>query len=114
MDGDESAYKPSLLPITRRRFMQGCVAGTAMSLLEPAPILAQGRHPSPSELSGTDFDLTIDYLPVNFAGRHVLGTAVNGSVPGPTLRWREGDTVNLRVTNRLKSFSSSGVAPLIQ
>ncbi len=30
-----------------------------------------------------------------------MATAVNGPVPAPTLRWREGDTVTLRVTNRL-------------
>src|SRR3546814_20648958 len=29
-------------------------------------------------------------------------TTVNGSVPGPRLRMREGTTVNLRVTNRLR------------
>jgi FtsP/CotA-like multicopper oxidase with cupredoxin domain len=45
-------------------------------------------------------------IAVNFTGRHRLATAVNGSVPGPTLRWREGDTVTLLVTNRLKTMSS--------
>jgi FtsP/CotA-like multicopper oxidase with cupredoxin domain len=35
-----------------------------------------------------------------------LATAVNGSVPGPTLRWREGDAVTLAVTNRLKEMTS--------
>ena len=43
---------------------------------------------------------------MNFTGRHRLATAVNGSVLGPTLRWREGDTVTLLVTNRLKTMSS--------
>ncbi len=32
--------------------------------------------------------------------------AINGSLPGPTLRWREGDTVTLRVRNRLKQDTS--------
>jgi CopA family copper-resistance protein len=45
-------------------------------------------------------------LPVNFTGKHRLATAVNGSVPGPTLRWREGDEVTLAVTNRLKETTS--------
>jgi CopA family copper-resistance protein len=35
-----------------------------------------------------------------------LATTINGSIPGPTLRWRLGDTVTLRVTNRLKVDSS--------
>jgi FtsP/CotA-like multicopper oxidase with cupredoxin domain len=41
-------------------------------------------------------------LPVNFTGRRSVATAVNGFVPGPILRWREGDTITLAVTNRLK------------
>jgi CopA family copper-resistance protein len=57
-------------------------------------------------LAGTHFDLTIDQLPVNFTGRDAIATAVNGSVPGPVLRWREGDTVTLAVTNRLPATSS--------
>src|SRR5690606_32000192 len=31
---------------------------------------------------------------------------VNGSIPAPTLRWREGDTVTIRVTNRLREHTS--------
>ena len=31
---------------------------------------------------------------------------VNGSIPGPILRWREGDTVTLRVKNRLNEDTS--------
>ncbi len=35
-----------------------------------------------------------------------MATAINGTVPGPVLRWREGDTVTLRVTNKLPETSS--------
>jgi CopA family copper-resistance protein len=52
-------------------------------------------------LSGDHFELVIDSLPVNFTGRRVRATGVNGSAPGPMLRWREGDTVTIAVTNRL-------------
>jgi CopA family copper-resistance protein len=31
-----------------------------------------------------------------------MATTINGSIPGPTLRWREGDTVTVAVTNKLK------------
>src|SRR6266481_5162319 len=41
-------------------------------------------------------------MPVNFTGRNRVATAINGSIPGPLLRWREGDTVTISVTNRLK------------
>jgi len=65
--------------------------------------MASGVGP---ELVGTEFDLEIVQVPVNFTGRPRLATAVNGSVPAPTLRWREGDTVTLRVHNRLDEMSS--------
>ena len=56
---------------------------------------------STSELRGTEFDLSIAALPVNLTGRAATAIAVNGSLPGPVLRWREGDTVTVRVANRL-------------
>ncbi|MFS9669826.1 multicopper oxidase domain-containing protein, partial [Klebsiella pneumoniae] len=31
---------------------------------------------------------------------------INGSLPGPLLRWREGETVTLRVKNRLDQDTS--------
>ena len=57
-------------------------------------------------LAGTQFDLTIDSLAVNFSGRERTAMAINGSIPGPLLRWREGDTVTLRVHNRLPQDTS--------
>ena len=61
---------------------------------------------APQVLSGTLFDLSIGELPVNYTGVARLATAVNGQVPAPLLRWREGDVVTLRVTNRLAAHSS--------
>ncbi|MHB8825856.1 MAG: copper resistance system multicopper oxidase, partial [Thiobacillus sp.] len=57
-------------------------------------------------LSGTEFDLVIAESPVNFTGKPRMATTVNGSIPAPTLRWREGDTVTIRVTNRLREDTS--------
>jgi CopA family copper-resistance protein len=57
-------------------------------------------------LSGTEFDLVIDEMAVNFTGKPTVATTINGSLPGPTLRWREGDTVTIRVTNRLREHTS--------
>lgn len=57
-------------------------------------------------LTGTQFDLTIDELPVNFTGARRTAVAINGQVPGPTLRLREGDTVTIRVTNRLRETTA--------
>jgi CopA family copper-resistance protein len=94
-----------VLPISRRRFVQGLVAGGAVAALDWGGRLAfceTGQQQTPATLTGKEFELTIDSLHVNFTGRHCVATAVNGSVPGPILRWREGDTVTLAVTNRLK------------
>src|SRR5690606_5799814 len=38
---------------------------------------------------------------VNFTGRERPAITVNDRLPAPTLRWRDGDTVALRVSNRL-------------
>ena len=92
--------------LTRRRFVQGLAAGGALAAFGwPRAGLATSRVPV---LTGTDFDLVIDELPVNFTGRVRPGVAVNGSVPAPTLRWREGTTVELRVRNALRPGSIHG------
>jgi len=100
---DEDNKAKGILPISRRRFVQGLVAGGAVAALGGWQAFGQtGQQQTPLTLTGKDFELTIDSLPVNFTGRHSVATAVNRSVPGPILRWREGDTVTLAVTNRLK------------
>jgi CopA family copper-resistance protein len=65
------------------------------------PALAQKTADGTRLLSGNRFNLVVEETPVNFTGRPAVATAVNGSVPAPILRWREGDTVTISVTNRL-------------
>ena len=57
-------------------------------------------------LTGTEFDLTVEETPVNFTGVPCMATTINGSLPAPTLRWREGDAVTIRVHNRLREDTS--------
>lgn len=90
--------------VSRRRFVQGLAAGGALAAFG-WPRFGNAAAPV---LTGTDFDLSIGELPVNFTGRTRIGVAVNGSVPAPTLRWREGTTVELRVSNRLPPNSIHG------
>ncbi len=45
-------------------------------------------------------------MPLTINGRQATATRVNGLVPAPTLRWREGDTLTLAVTNRLSEPGS--------
>ena len=92
--------------LSRRRFVQGlAVGGVASAFGWPRFGLASPKTPI---LTGTDFDLVIDSLPVDFTGHARLGVAVNGSIPAPTLRWREGTTVELRVRNALPADSVHG------
>ena len=94
--------------ITRRQFVQGIAAGAALAVCEWKDRVAFGEttRSSSAVLSGTHFDLTIDSVPVNYTGRVSRATAVNGSTPGPILRWREGDMVTISLTNRLKHATS--------
>ncbi|BFI95781.1 MAG: copper resistance system multicopper oxidase [Rhodanobacter sp.] len=94
--------------LSRRRFVQGLMLGGAAAGLgmRAGVTMAQSDAVAPRELRGTRFDLAIGELPVDFTGRRRLATAVNGQLPAPLLRWREGDTVTLRVTNRLRVPSS--------
>jgi len=57
-------------------------------------------------LSGTEFDLVIGETPVTITGAKRTALTINGSLPGPLLRWREGDTVTLRVRNQLDEATS--------
>jgi CopA family copper-resistance protein len=70
------------------------------------PALAQTGDFAMPQIGGNRFDLVIEETPVNFSGSPATATAVNGIVPGPILRWREGDTVTIAVTNRLKDQTS--------
>lgn len=96
--------------ISRRRFVQGLAAGGVIAAL---PSLARGGNPNTATstgsapfLSGTDIRLEIAESPVNYTGTPRLATTINGSIPGPTLRLREGDEVTIHVTNRLPVSTS--------
>lgn len=94
---------PSLL--TRRRFVQG-LAGGALLAGAMRNYSWGSTERGPAVLAGPEFDLSIGELPVNFTGADRTAVAVNGQVPAPLLRMKQGDTVTIRVTNRLRERSS--------
>jgi len=98
---------PRGFQLPRRRFVQGlALGGVAAALgLRGGELFAQ-QAASRAELAGTHFDLTIGELPVDFTGHRRIATVVNGQLPAPLLRWRQGDTISLRVRNRLPVTSS--------
>ena len=93
--------------LTRRRFVQGVAIGGVLGLTPGwlqagAQIKASLRgHNTPPVLSGREINLVVAENPVNFTGVTRMATTINGSIPAPTLRLREGDEVTIRVTNRL-------------
>lgn len=92
------------LPLSRRDFLAR--AGAGLFVLGASSGLTRAQSATQTVLSGTEFDLQIREMPVNFTGKQRVGTVVNGQIPAPLLRWREGDTITLRVANRLAVRSS--------
>ena len=93
---------------SRRTFVKGLTAGGILASLGlwRTPVWAVTSPSQPTMLSGTDFELFIGETPVNITGSARTAMTINGTLPGPILRWREGDTVTLRVKNRLKEDTS--------
>lgn len=96
--------------VSRRTFVKGLAAGGTLAALSPwfdlAPSAIAASRAGVPQLSGTEFDLVIEDRPVNFTGKPRVATMINGSIPAPTLHWRLGDTITLRVTNRLRDTTS--------
>lgn len=93
--------------LSRRRFVMGAASAMMLASLPfTQSVLAASMRQGLTTLSGKLFDLSIDYQTVNFTGTDVRATVVNQSIPGPLLRWKEGETVTLRVKNNLDVFSS--------
>ncbi|MEX0644252.1 MAG: multicopper oxidase domain-containing protein, partial [Parvularculaceae bacterium] len=57
-------------------------------------------------LSGATFNLVVDRARALVDGRGGAAILVNGALPAPLLRWREGDEITLNVTNRLDEDTS--------
>ena len=58
------------------------------------------------EVSGRVIDLAVEQGAIEVAGRSGHAFAVNGSVPGPLVRLKEGEAVTLRVANHLAQDTS--------
>ncbi len=103
-----SSSHPTPRP-SRRTFVKGlAIGGAAASVgLLRQPAWAQSRQRQESAvLSGTEFDLRIGETEVNLTGAARTALTINDSLPGPLLRWREGDTITLNVSNSLDEDTS--------
>ncbi|MDE1460882.1 copper resistance system multicopper oxidase [Spartinivicinus poritis] len=104
-----TTYHPTSPLMSRRQFVTGITAGSLLCGLGASPLLTASntvKRRVPQVLSGKQFSLNIGYQPMNFTGRERQATTINGTIPAPILRWREGDRITLNVTNQLAHDSS--------
>lgn len=89
---------------SKRRTLQALAGLGALAALPRA--WAQVRA---VELGGTplarSYDLTVAETTLNVTGKPAQGITINGTMPGPVLRFREGDEVVIRVTNKLREIT---------
>ena len=96
--------------LDRRRFLRSLAilgGGAALADLLPAWARpAQAAERSPAALSGEDIHLTIGHASISVDGRTSHAVTINGTVPGPLIRLKEGQTVRLHVSNGLEEETS--------
>jgi CopA family copper-resistance protein len=85
--------------------------GAGLTLGGLLPRWARGATPGPAAdtvptLTGPDIDLVIADTQLMVDGRHGHATTVNGTAPGPLLRFQEGQKVRIAVRNALAEDSS--------
>ena len=98
----------SALFTTRRAMLKGAVG---LGGLAGIPAWARAMPHGPirqgfDEVSGKVIDLAVGQGAIEVAGRSGHTFAVNGSVPGPLVRLKEGEAVTLRVANHLAQDTS--------
>ncbi|MFL4598199.1 copper resistance system multicopper oxidase [Stenotrophomonas maltophilia] len=108
---------PGAVPMpSRRLFVQGLAAGGVVAGIAavgvPQRALAAATSTprlagAPAVLSAPRVELSIGESLANFTGRTRPAITVNGSLPAPILRWREGQSVDLFVRNTLQRHPTS-------
>jgi CopA family copper-resistance protein len=95
--------------LSRGRFIQTLGAGLFAAAM-PRPAWARSGW-AVDNGPRQRYDLSIDYMPMVLNGRAepIRATAINGTVPAPLVHLREGDEVELNVTNRLMDTKHSSI-----
>ena len=104
----------------RRRFLTGSSTLLGASMLSTLPTMANSAltksqnvvvnsdradHIVPI-LTGNEFDLYVSEKMITVNGKSSMATLINDSLPAPTLKMVEGDTVTIRVHNQLNESTS--------
>ena len=94
---------------TRRQLLTstaGVALGAALARVQPT-WAQHGAHAQPAPTGGAGpIDLRIHYATLPIGERPGRATCINGSLPGPLVRLREGENAILRVTNALDEDTS--------
>ena len=103
--------KSTFRPLNRRRFIRASAAlGLLAGLQRILPAYAlenEGRKAGAvGDAEANGIDLLIREEQLQFGKRRGTAITINGTVPGPLVRLREGTDAILRVTNGLKEDSS--------
>lgn len=96
--------------LTRRRFVTGVGAGGLMAAFprsaQSAGVGAQAAGLIPAEPSAL-WNLSVGRTHIEIDHKALHAPCVGGTVPGPVLRWRQGETVVVNVTNTLAHEDTS-------
>jgi hypothetical protein len=99
-DGNRGT-KPALLSDMPTPKPTGTLAGVIVIMA----IVAHGNVPQ-ANAAIREYELTIEHRAIEIAGESAPGLTINGGIPGPTLRFTEGDTARIHVSNGLDEETS--------
>ena len=99
------------IDLDRRKVLKGTAVlggGAALSALLPAWAwsASPGVASTLPTLSGEEIKLTIGHTPISIDGKRSHAVTINGTVPGPLIRLKEGQNVRIAVTNTLDEDTS--------
>ncbi|HIC52998.1 MAG TPA: copper oxidase, partial [Gemmatimonadetes bacterium] len=102
------ATPTGLASIDRRQFLR---MSAGFSVLSGVGLRSQELwafvEPADEDFAeAVEYDLAVGHLGVSFSGDSAEARAINGMIPGPLLRLKEGQDVILRVTNNLDETTS--------
>jgi len=94
--------------LNRRRLLTAAGAlGLANGLFPSWAISGtQGSDPNLPTLTGPDIDLSVGHIRLKVDGKVGHAVAMNGTVPAPLLRFKQGQTARIKVTNTLSEDTS--------
>ncbi|MBO9543445.1 copper resistance system multicopper oxidase [Caulobacter sp.] len=90
--------------IDRRTLLRGALGLSAAGLLPEWATASEGTRPV--ALSGDEIKLTVGHTMAKIDGKAGHAVTVNGTIPGPLIRLKEGQNVRLSVTNTLDEDTS--------